>query len=162
MWKLVDAFSVQAGCYLVQAGSQKLIVEGEYKSTSALSSTQHNLNGGPNNVKPGQQGSRCGLQTQETFCVGPAKCISLKLIGFKRGLCFRHVTGKTMGMSLGAGIQFCRDVINNSHTWNCDQAEKWCPLKNKIKTKIFLANLQTAELLTSCGQPANYFQPCGQ
>lgn len=54
MWKLVDAFSVQAGCYLVQAGSQKLIVEGEYKSTSALSSTQHNLNGGPNNVKPGQ------------------------------------------------------------------------------------------------------------
>lgn len=54
MWKLVDAFSVQAGCYLVQAGSQKLIVEGEYKSRSALSSTQLNLNGGPNNVKPGQ------------------------------------------------------------------------------------------------------------
>lgn len=125
---------------------------GEYKSTSALSNTQHNLNGGPNNVKPGQQGSRCGLQTQETFYVGPAKHISLKLIGFKRGLCFGNVMGKTMGMSLGAGIQFCRDVINNSHTWNCDQAEKWCPLKNKIKTKIFLANLQTAELLTSCGQ----------
>lgn len=46
----------------------------------ALRNSQCNLNWKLNDVKPGQWGSCCELQTQETSCVGAAKCLSLSVV----------------------------------------------------------------------------------
>lgn len=95
---------MQVDYYLCRQIHREPVVRGEYKVILALRNSPRNLNSTLKDRKPGQRGFCGELQTQGTSCVGAAKCVSRKVAGFKKCLCLGNVLGRTIGMSLRAGV----------------------------------------------------------